>query len=169
MDQRNITFCSLIGCSERQLMEEVQLPVVTVTLRQSKDNAFKTRVLAAVHSALTASGVPELDRFQRLLELSGEDVRFDDGYPDLTSPRTDDFVLIEVLLSTGRGVKVKRKIAADIIDGVGCSRTSIDGMCSKAERFVCDCSSQSDEVNDWRNGRWCIASHRSFDIAVDSR
>jgi hypothetical protein len=138
------------------------LPLVTVALRQSKDNAFKTGVLAAVHRALTASGVPELDRLQRVLELSGEDFRFDDSYPDLTSPRTDDFVLIEVLLSTGRSVKVKCKIAADITDGVGCTRTRIDGMCSKAERFVCDCSSQSDEVNDWRNGRWCIAFHEHW-------
>jgi phenylpyruvate tautomerase PptA (4-oxalocrotonate tautomerase family) len=29
-------------------------------------------------------------------------------------PRTDDFVLIEILLSVGRSVKIKRKILADI-------------------------------------------------------
>ena len=43
------------------------------------------------------------------------DFRFDPGYPDLAVPRNDDFVLIEILLSTGRSVKVKKKIVAGII------------------------------------------------------
>jgi hypothetical protein len=51
-----------------------------------------------------------------VLELSAEDFRYDASYPDLATPRTDDFVLIEVLLSVGRSVKVKRKIAVDLID-----------------------------------------------------
>jgi phenylpyruvate tautomerase PptA (4-oxalocrotonate tautomerase family) len=72
-------------------------------------------VLAAVHGALVASGVPEKDRFQRVLELSAEDFRFDPEYPDLSVRRTEDFVLIEILLSVGRSVKVKKKILADLI------------------------------------------------------
>ena len=94
------------------------MPLVTLTVRRGKDAAFKSAVLNAVHGALVASGVPESDRFHRVLELSAEDFRFDASYPDLASPRTDDFVLIEVLLSTGRSVKVKRKIAVDLIDGL---------------------------------------------------
>ncbi len=94
------------------------MPLVTLTVRRGKDAAFKSAVLNAVHNALVASGVPQADRFHRVLELSPEDFRFDANYPDLASPRTDDFVLIEVLLSTGRSVKVKRKIAVDLIDGL---------------------------------------------------
>ena len=94
------------------------MPLVTLTVRRGKDAAFKSAVLNAVHGALVASGVPETDRFHRVLELSAEDFRFDASYPDLASPRTDDFVLIEVLLSTGRSVKVKRKIAIDLIDSL---------------------------------------------------
>ena len=94
------------------------MPLVTLTVRRGKDAAFKSAVLNAVHNALVASGVPQADRFHRVLELSAEDFRFDPGYPDLSTPRTDDFVLIEVLLSTGRSVKVKRKIAADLIDAL---------------------------------------------------
>ena len=94
------------------------MPLVTLTVRRGKDAAFKSAVLNAVHGALVASGVPESDRFHRVLELSAEDFRFDASYPDLASPRTDDFVLIEVLLSTGRSVKVKRKIAVDLIDSL---------------------------------------------------
>lgn len=94
------------------------MPLVTLTVRKDKSSAFKTSVLDAVHAALVASGVPQTDRFQRVLELSEDDFRFDASYPDLNSPRTEDFVLIEILLSVGRSVKVKKKILADIIAGL---------------------------------------------------
>ena len=91
------------------------MPLVTLTVRNGKSAAFKSAVLEGVHGALVASGVPPTDRFHRVLELSADDFRYDPTYPDLTSPRTDDFVLIEILLSAGRSVKIKRKIAADLI------------------------------------------------------
>ena len=94
------------------------MPLVTLTVRRGKDAAFKSAVLNGVHAALSASGVPPTDRFHRVLELSAEDFRYDPSYPDLATPRTDDFVLIEVLLSVGRSVKVKRKIAVDLIDAL---------------------------------------------------
>jgi phenylpyruvate tautomerase PptA (4-oxalocrotonate tautomerase family) len=91
------------------------LPLVTLTLRAPKVSAFKHAILDAVHRALVASGVPVADRFHRVLELSADDFRFDPQYPDLGSPRTEDFVLIEILWSVGRSVKVKRKVVADIV------------------------------------------------------
>lgn len=91
------------------------MPLVTLTVRNGKSSTFKSAVLNATHAALIASGVPETDRFQRVLELSADDFRFDPGYPDLAAPRTDDFVLIEILFSVGRSVKVKRKILADLV------------------------------------------------------
>jgi phenylpyruvate tautomerase PptA (4-oxalocrotonate tautomerase family) len=94
------------------------MPLVTLTVRKPKSAAFKSAVLSAVHAALVASGVPEKDRFQRVLELDADDFRYDGEYPDLASPRTEDFVLIEILLSVGRSVKVKRKILADIMAGL---------------------------------------------------
>lgn len=94
------------------------MPLITVTVQKPKPEAFKSAVLAAVHAALVASGVPEKDRFHRVLELGAEDFRYDGEYPDLKSSRGADFVLIEILLSVGRSVKVKRKILADIMAGV---------------------------------------------------
>jgi phenylpyruvate tautomerase PptA (4-oxalocrotonate tautomerase family) len=91
------------------------VPLVTLTIREGKSSEFKSAVLNAVHGALIASGVPEKDRFHRVLELSSEDFRFDPEYPDLSARRTDDFVLIEILLSVGRSVKVKKKILVDIL------------------------------------------------------
>jgi len=95
------------------------MPLVTLTIREGKSSKFKSAVLGAVHSALIASGVPEKDRFQRVLELSSDDFRFDLEYPDLTARRTDDFILIEILLSVGRSVKVKKKILAGLSKAPG--------------------------------------------------
>ena len=83
------------------------MPFVTITVRKPKTTAFKTTVLDAVHAALVSvANVPEPDRFQRVLELDADDFRFDSRYPDLSVPRNDDFVLIEILWSVGRSAKV---------------------------------------------------------------
>jgi phenylpyruvate tautomerase PptA (4-oxalocrotonate tautomerase family) len=86
------------------------MPLVTLTVRKPKSTAFKTTVLDAVHAALVASGVPQADKFQRVIELDPADFRFDSRYPDLEAERDDDFILIEILWSIGRSVKVKKKL-----------------------------------------------------------
>jgi phenylpyruvate tautomerase PptA (4-oxalocrotonate tautomerase family) len=91
------------------------MPIVTLTVRKPKSYQFKSTVLDAVHAALVSSGVPSTDRFQRVLELEKDDFRFDPGYPDLQSNRTDDFALIEILWSAGRSVKVKKKLLGELM------------------------------------------------------
>jgi hypothetical protein len=94
------------------------MPLITLTVRKPKSAVFKAGVLDAVHAALVESGVPGSDKFQRVLELDAEDFRFDASYPDLQSRRNDDFVLIEILWSVGRSVKVKRKLLAALMGGL---------------------------------------------------
>lgn len=94
------------------------MPLVTVTVQRPKSTEFKDQVLSSVHSALVASGVPETDRFQRVLELDPVDFRYDPSYPDLGSPRGPDFVLIEIVFAVGRSVNVKRQIAKDIVSSL---------------------------------------------------
>jgi phenylpyruvate tautomerase PptA (4-oxalocrotonate tautomerase family) len=91
------------------------MPLVTVTVRKPKPPAFKRAVLDAVHASLVAVGVPETDRFQRVIELAAEDFVFDPRYPDLASDRGSDFVLVEILFSVGRSVKVKRKLLDHLV------------------------------------------------------
>ena len=90
------------------------MPLVTLTVRKPKATAFKTAVLDAVHAALVASGVPAADLFQRVLELGPEDFGFDPSYPDVKTRRNDDFVLVEILWSVGRSVKVRKKLLLDL-------------------------------------------------------
>lgn len=91
------------------------MPLVTVTVRSPKAAAFKESVLEAVHGALVASGVPAADRFQRVIELDAADFRYDPRYPDAASDRDAAFVLIEILWSVGRSVKVKKKLLEDLM------------------------------------------------------
>jgi len=94
------------------------MPLVTVSVARPKTAGFKAAVLKAVHGALVAAGVPPADRFQRVLELDPADFVYDPRYPDLARDRSRDFVLIEILWSVGRSVKIKRKVAEDIVRAI---------------------------------------------------
>lgn len=100
------------------------MPLVTLTVRKPKSDAFKADVLDAVHAALVSSGVPATDKFQRVIELDASDFRFDPSYPDLKSARGENFILVEVLWSVGRSVKVKRKLLEELIASL--SRLGLD-------------------------------------------
>jgi hypothetical protein len=100
------------------------MPLVTLTVRKPKSVAFKTTVLDAVHAAMVSSGVPSSDRFQRVIELDAENFRFDPSYPDVTTSRTDDFALVEILWSVGRSVKVKKKLLEELMGTL--SRAGLD-------------------------------------------
>lgn len=94
------------------------MPFVTLTVRKPKTTGFKDKVFAAVHAALAATGIPDTDKFQRVLELDAADFRYDTHYPDVQTTRTDDFVLIEIVWSVGRSVKVKKKLLAELMDNL---------------------------------------------------
>lgn len=94
------------------------MPLITLTVRKGKNADFKKAVLESIHEALVASGVPAEDRFHRVLELGAEDFACHPTYPDLTSPRTENHVLVEILLSVGRSVKVKKQIVQQAVAGI---------------------------------------------------
>lgn len=92
------------------------MPIVTLTLRKPKTAAFKAMVLDAVQAALVSVGVDPNDRFHRVIELAAEDFRYDASFPDVRTRRTDDFVLVEVLLGAGRSVKLKKQVLAVLVE-----------------------------------------------------
>jgi len=97
------------------------MPLVTLTVRKPKSSEFKSIVLNAVHAALVSAGVTLADKFQRVIELEPEDFRFDPSYPDLQAERNEDFVLIEILWSVGRSVKVKKKLLQELMGSLAAS------------------------------------------------
>jgi hypothetical protein len=94
------------------------MPLVTLTVRKGKSPQFKDDALAAVHAALVASGVPNDDKFHRVLELDAADFRYDQKYPDLSVSRSENFILIEIVLSVGRSVKIKKQILQRLLEEV---------------------------------------------------
>jgi len=91
------------------------MPLVTLTTCKPQSADCKSAVLDAIHAALVSVGVPAADRFQRVIELAPDNVRIDPGYPDVAGARSDNFLLIEILWSVGRSVKVKRGLLADLM------------------------------------------------------
>ena len=92
------------------------MPIVTITVRKPKSAAFKTDVLDAIHESLVeAGGAHPKDRFHRVHELDADNFRFDPRFPDLEVDRSDDFVLVEILLGTGRSIRIKRQILKDMM------------------------------------------------------
>ena len=92
------------------------MPIVTVTVRKPKTREFKTRILKAIHAALVEVGVDANDRFDRVLELDEGDFYYDESFPDVSTQRTDAFVLIEILIGVGRSFKVKEQVIRRIVE-----------------------------------------------------
>jgi phenylpyruvate tautomerase PptA (4-oxalocrotonate tautomerase family) len=97
------------------------MPIVTLTVRKPKSAEFKTRLLDATHAALVEIGAHPNDRFHRVIELDEQDFQFDPSFPDVRTRRTDDFVLVEILLGVGRSVKVKKQLLARIVERLSSS------------------------------------------------
>lgn len=91
------------------------MPLVTLTVRSDAESQVVDGLLNAAHAALMAIGVPEADRFQRVLRVPAGDLRYDPTYPDLKTPRSNRFALFEVTLSVGRTLKLKRKFAETLV------------------------------------------------------
>ena len=94
------------------------MPLITVTALKGRTAGEKRQIGDAIQHALVASGVPETDRFQRFIDLDQENFLYDLRYPDLDENRSEAFTIIEILLSVGRSVKVKRKILETLVHGL---------------------------------------------------
>ncbi len=94
------------------------MPLVTITLHKGRTATEKRTIADAIHDALVRSGVPEHDRFQRFLELNTEDFIYDLTYPNLADARSEKFIIVEILFSVGRSVKVKKELLKQLISNL---------------------------------------------------
>jgi hypothetical protein len=84
------------------------MPLFTVTMKSNGSTIGKGRLSGAIHDASIAAGYPEGDLFQRFLSLEPSDFRVDLRYPALPKPRTDQVLMIEVLVSSGTDTNRKK-------------------------------------------------------------
>ncbi len=85
------------------------MPLVRVSLRKGKSPAYLTAIGEAVHTAMVETiNVPADDRFQVFTEHMPEGLVYDPGY--LGIARSDDIVVIQITLNSGRTLDQKRAL-----------------------------------------------------------
>src|ERR1700729_4001571 len=95
------------------------MPLFTVTMKSNGSTHKKGRLSRAIHAASVAAGYPEDDLFQRFLSLDPSDLRVDPYYPALAKPRSDQMLMIEVLVSSGTDTDRKRSLVAALVEKLG--------------------------------------------------
>jgi Tautomerase enzyme len=95
------------------------MPLFTVTMKSNRAVDEKDRLSRAIHAASVVAGYPEVDLFQRFLLLDPGDLRVDPYYPGLPKPRTDQMLMIEVLVSSGTDTDRKRALVAALVEKLG--------------------------------------------------
>ena len=92
------------------------MPSFTVTMKSNGSTSEKDRLSRAIHAASIAAGYPEDDLFQRFLLLAPSDFRVDLYYPALPKPRTDQMLMIEVMVSSGTDTNRKKDLVAALVE-----------------------------------------------------
>jgi Tautomerase enzyme len=95
------------------------MPLFTVTMKSNGSTSEKDRLSRAIHAASIAAGYPEDDLFQRFLSLGPSDLRVDLYYPSLSKPRTDQMLMIEVMVSSGTDTNRKKGLVAALVEKLG--------------------------------------------------
>lgn len=94
------------------------MPLVKLYLRRGKSPEYKKSVADAVHEALVAqANVPPDDRFQIIHELPDDGLIANPSYGGVN--RSQDLVIVEITLNTGRTVEIKKNLYADIAARLG--------------------------------------------------
>jgi hypothetical protein len=95
------------------------MPLFTVTMKPNRSTNEKDRLSRAIHAASIAAGYPEDDLFQRFLSLDPGDLRVDLYYPALPKARTDQMLMIEVLVSSGTDTNRKKGLVVALVEKLG--------------------------------------------------
>jgi hypothetical protein len=95
------------------------MPLFTVTMKSNRSINEKDRLSRAIHAASMVAGYPEDDLFQRFLSLGPSDLRADLYYPALPKPRTDQMLMIEVLVTSGTDSDRKKDLVAALVEKLG--------------------------------------------------
>jgi phenylpyruvate tautomerase PptA (4-oxalocrotonate tautomerase family) len=95
------------------------MPLFTVTMKSNGSTNEKDRLSRAIHAASIAAGYPEDDLFQRFLSLGPSDLRVDLYYPALPKPRTDQMLMVEVMVSSGTDANRKKGLVAALFEKLG--------------------------------------------------
>ncbi|MFM0226648.1 tautomerase family protein [Paraburkholderia dipogonis] len=91
------------------------MPIQTISLYKGRTPAKKRLIADCIQDALSFAGYPSNDRFQKIQEYEDDDFIVDPIFPNYSAtPRTRDFVLIQIWISTGRPDSMKHDMIEQI-------------------------------------------------------
>src|ERR1700740_220742 len=93
----------------------LEMPFVTFTVLRGLSAADKSRLSKAMLEAQVAAGYQRADRFHRFLEVDHDDLLVDPRFPDYATDRTDRFMVVEVVISSGRPTGTAATIADEAV------------------------------------------------------
>lgn len=91
------------------------MPLVRISLLEGKTDEYKKKIGTAVHQAMVETlNVPPLDRFQLITSHAKADFIYDPEYLNVT--RTDDLIIIQITLNSGRSTDLKKAFYQRLVD-----------------------------------------------------
>jgi phenylpyruvate tautomerase PptA (4-oxalocrotonate tautomerase family) len=103
------------------------MPLVRISLLQGKPESHIAKVADAVHRALVETiSIPAQDRFQLITEHAKSHFIYDPEY--LKIRRTDNVIIIQITMSQGRTVDVRKALfrrIAELLQEVGCRKEDV--------------------------------------------
>ncbi|MCA1829795.1 MAG: tautomerase family protein [Myxococcales bacterium] len=89
------------------------MPLVRIALRKGTTPEFRQALSDSVHRAMVETiKIPGQDKFQIIAECDETGLVYDPSY--LGIPRTDAIVMIQITISAGRSIEVKKALFARI-------------------------------------------------------
>ena len=105
------------------------MPLVRIALRAGKSLEYRKSIADAVHHALMKEiNVPEKDRFQIITEHDADSLIYEPDYLDIH--RTDDVLFIQITISQGRSVELRKNLFRTIANPLPSTRAFARKMCS---------------------------------------
>jgi phenylpyruvate tautomerase PptA (4-oxalocrotonate tautomerase family) len=90
------------------------MPLVRIALRKGKSPEFRRALSDSIHRAMVETiKVPEQDRFQIITEHDDSGLIYDPSYLGIS--RSDGVVLVQITLSAGRTLEVRKALFARIV------------------------------------------------------
>jgi phenylpyruvate tautomerase PptA (4-oxalocrotonate tautomerase family) len=87
------------------------MPLVRVALRKGKSPEYRRALSDSIHRAMVETiKIPEQDKFQVITEHDDSGLIYDPSYLGIS--RTNDVVLIQITLSAGRTLEVRKALFA---------------------------------------------------------
>jgi len=91
------------------------MPLVRIALRKGTKPEFRRALSDSIHRAMVETiGIPEQDKFQIITEHDADSLIYDPSYLGIS--RSDGVVLIQITLSAGRTLEVRKALFARIAE-----------------------------------------------------